>query len=54
MSAAEEWDVATSSRSDAYEAWSRMLSATHLPWTVTELSPAGGWVPGLGAPPASG
>ena len=39
MSAAEEWDVETSSRSDAYEAWSRMLSATHLPWSVTELSP---------------
>jgi AraC family transcriptional regulator, positive regulator of tynA and feaB len=44
MSAAEEWNIQTSSRSDAYDAWSRMLSATHLPWSVTELSsdaPAG-------------
>jgi AraC family transcriptional regulator, positive regulator of tynA and feaB len=39
MSPAEEWDVRTSSRSDAYDAWTRMLSATHLPWSVTELSP---------------
>jgi AraC family transcriptional regulator, positive regulator of tynA and feaB len=38
MSQADEWDVQTSSRSDAYDAWSRMLSATHLPWSVTELS----------------
>lgn len=38
MSAAEEWDVRTSSPSDAYDAWSRMLSATHLPWSVTELN----------------
>ena len=39
MSAAEEWDVRASSCSDAYDAWSRMLSATHLPWSVTELTP---------------
>ena len=39
MSAAEEWDVRTFSRSEAYDAWSRMLSATHLPWSVTELTP---------------
>jgi AraC family transcriptional activator of tynA and feaB len=39
MSPAERWDVRTSSASGAYDAWSRMLSATHLPWSVTELSP---------------
>jgi AraC family transcriptional regulator, positive regulator of tynA and feaB len=39
VSPVEEWDIRTSSRSDAYDAWSRMLSATHLPWSVTELSP---------------
>jgi AraC family transcriptional regulator, positive regulator of tynA and feaB len=44
MNLADEWDVRTSSVPDAYDAWSRMLSATHLPWSVTELSldpPAG-------------
>lgn len=39
MKPAEEWDIRTSSWSDAYDAWSRVLSATHLPWSVTELSP---------------
>lgn len=38
MSPAEEWAVRTSSRSEAHDAWSQMVSATHLPWTVTEVT----------------
>lgn len=35
----DEWGFQASSRSDAHEAWSRMLSSTHLPWSVQELAP---------------
>lgn len=38
MSPAEDWSVWTSSRSEAHDAWSEMVSATHLPWTITDVT----------------
>ena len=39
MAQPDDWSFRTPARADAYDAWSRMLSATHLPWSVTELEP---------------
>lgn len=39
MAQPDDWSFRTHTRTEAYEAWSRMLSATHLPWSVTELDP---------------
>lgn len=37
----DEWAFRTSSSRQAYESWSRMLSGTHLDWSVTELDDGG-------------
>lgn len=34
-----EWSFRLSGRDEAYAAWERMLSSTHLPWEITELVP---------------
>lgn len=35
----DEWSFRHSGRDEAYAAWERMLSTTHLPWKITELVP---------------
>lgn len=39
MSQPHDASFRTESITQAHEAWSRMLSATHLPWSITELMP---------------
>jgi AraC-like DNA-binding protein len=34
----DDWSFRAATENDAYVAWSRMLSSTHLPWSVQELS----------------
>lgn len=35
----DEWSFRSESTHEAREAWSRILSSTHLPWDMTELTP---------------
>ena len=37
MTQPDDWSFRTHTRAEAYDAWSRMLSTTHLPWSITEL-----------------
>jgi len=37
MTQPDDWSFRTHGRAEAYDAWSRMLSTTHLPWSITEL-----------------
>lgn len=39
MTQPDDWSFRTHDRAEAVDAWSRMLSATHLSWSVTELDP---------------
>lgn len=44
MTQPSDWSFRTESTGEAHDAWTRMLSTTHLPWNVTELLPE----PGVG------
>lgn len=39
MTQPPDWSFRTGSIAQAHDAWNRMLSTTHLPWSVTELIP---------------
>ena len=35
---ADDWGFHASTRTEAHDAWSRMLSSTHLPWSIQEIT----------------